>query len=123
MQDAVTPAVVQAVVDAHTAQDAHTAIQMVQAAQDEDDLRGSLNRLFAGKPFYASKKFWMSILTTVLPIALQAATGAVSWPVAAGIAGAAGITYVLSQMGVDRAQATAAGDAVSKIAVAKLAKK
>ncbi len=118
-----SPAVVAAIVDAHTAQDAHAAIQMVQATQDEDDIKTALDRMFGKTPWYRSKKFWMSVLGVALPLVIQASTGAVSWPVAAGIAGASAVSFVLAQAGVDKAAATAAGQASQTYISAKLAKK
>lgn len=126
MQDPVTapdPSVVKAVQDAQTPQDAQAAIRMVQAAQDEDDIKAALERMFGKTPWYRSKKLWISILTSALPLVIQVMTGAVSWPVAVGIAGAAGVSYILSQAGVDKATATAAGQASQTYISAKLAKK
>jgi hypothetical protein len=111
------------VVDARTPTEAQAAIVMVQAAQDEDDIKASLDRMFGGKPWYRSKKVWLSLLGTALPIVLQATTGAVTWPVAAGLGVASIVTFLLSQAGVDKASANAAAQVTQTYVAAKLAKK
>ena len=124
MQDpAVNAELLKAIQTAQTVPEAKVVVEMIQATQDEDDIKVALDRMFGKTPWYRSKKFYLSILGTALPIVLQASTGAVTWPVAAGLAGASIITFLLSQAGVDKAQATAAGWASQTYISAKLAKK
>lgn len=89
---------------------------------NEDDIVETL-RLHFGGGRLRSRKFWMSILGVVLPVGIQLATGAVTWPVAAGLAGASLVTWVLSQAGVDKSQAAALGQAAQQAIQAKVAKR
>lgn len=119
------PEIIKAIQDAQSVKDAMVAAQMVKTdvQADPDDLALTIKSHFGGKPFWRSKKFWASFFGAVLPIAIQAATGAVTWPVAAGMAAASGIAYVLAQGGVDKATADATGQAMQQVVAAKLAKK
>jgi hypothetical protein len=45
----------------------------------------------------ASRKFWAGVFGAIAPIITQAITGAVGWPVAAGLSGVAAASYVLAQ--------------------------
>jgi len=89
---------------------------------NEDDIVETL-RLHFGGGRLRSRKFWLSVIGAVLPIGLQLVTGAVTWPVAAGIAGASLVTWVLSQAGVEKSQASALGQAAQQAIQAKVAKR
>ena len=56
-----------------------------------------------------SRKFWAGLIGAVSPIALQAATGEVGWPMAVGSAVGVVITYILGQSHVDAASAKSKG--------------
>ena len=89
---------------------------------NEDDIVEALRLQFGGGRL-RSRKFWLSILGVALPIGIQVVTGAVTWPVAAGLAGASLVTWVLSQAGVDKSQAAALGNAAASAIQAKVAKR
>ena len=52
-----------------------------------------------------SRKLWAGAFGAVAPIITQAITGAVGWPVAAGLSAVAVVSYLLSQGAVDVAEA------------------
>jgi biopolymer transport protein ExbB/TolQ len=54
-----------------------------------------------------SRKFWLGLLGTVSPIALQAITGQIGWQMAAGMSTAALITTIMGLAHVDAATAKA----------------
>jgi tetrahydromethanopterin S-methyltransferase subunit E len=67
-----------------------------------------------------SRKLWMGVAGAVAPVALQLATGAVTWPVAVGAGVASVVAYLLGQSHVDgrtaEALGRAAGDATTRAA-------
>jgi hypothetical protein len=53
----------------------------------------------------ASRKLWAGIFGAVSPIVTQAITGAVGWPVAAGLSVVSAVGYLLAQGAEDAAGA------------------
>lgn len=120
----VNSGVIADIINARTPEQAVAAAQEAHKELDQDDIVGSINRLMdSGRvPFYRSKKFWMSIIGVVAPVAAQVLTGAVSWPVAIGGAVASIVGYLVTQGGVDKATTTAITQATTKIIISKMEK-
>jgi hypothetical protein len=95
---------------------------VAEAPANEDDIVDALKSHFGGGKL-RSRKFWLTVVATVLPTVIQIATGAVTWPVAVGGGVAAVVGYVLSQSGIEKQQASALGAAVSNAIIAKAQKK
>lgn len=123
-QSQVNPALLAAIRSATTEVEAAAVHAQIvdNVPANEDDIVETL-RLHFGGGRLRSRKFWLSIIGAVLPIGLQLATGAVTWPVAAGIAGASLVTWVLSQAGIEKSQASALGQAAANAIQAKVAKR